>query len=153
MTKNLKAFALAAVVFVAAFAVTTVAQNNIARFDSYAQGAPGFTLQAAGSKYGQIQNVTSTTWGLGAGTAQDTNGTTAFTWDALLPSFPQTNKAGFDAGVLGSTTQRAGSVAQCSDCTNTYTFCVATGTTRGQWRQLISAGATNTTKAGCGASE
>lgn len=146
--KNWKAYGLAAVTFLVAFGGTLVAQNVVQRYDSYSIGAPGFTLQATGSQWGQVQNVNSTTWGLGSGTTQSAIGTTAIKWDTSgLAYFIQTNKVGF--GTTLFTPPAVGAIAQCTDCTNTYTLCVATGTGLAQWRQLISAGATNTQKSGC----
>lgn len=145
--KNLKGFALAAVVFVAAFVITTEAQNFVQRFDSYAQGAPGFTLQSPGPNYGQIVNISSWTWGIGSGTSQSTNGNTAITWSkGGFATFLQTNKAGFDSISI----DLAGAPAICIDCTQPYSLCLATGTQVSQWLNLINLGQVNTTKHGCG---
>lgn len=62
------------------------AQNNRDRFNSNSVGTPGFTLNSAGSFYGQFSNSYNSNqlvsqFNLGYGTSQSVNGTNLVSWD------------------------------------------------------------------------
>jgi len=140
MTK-LKTLLLGALTFSFAFALTGVAQNFVQRYDAYASGAPGFTLQAPGSYYGQIANTGSQTWGLSAGASQSVTGSTvAFKWGLYGAGFKSYTKANISL----LTPDFIGEVVQCTDCTVPYTLCVASGTSVAQFSTTYSS------STGCG---
>lgn len=60
--------------------VGTWAQHNVTRYVAYVTGSPGFVLNSAGSNYGQLSNVGSTSFSLGYGTSTSSLGTAVLTW-------------------------------------------------------------------------
>ena len=66
------------------FVVSGVAaQNRVNRYDSYAVGAPNFTLNSGGSVYGQFgSDGAASKFYLGAGSSQSTTGTAVLTYDS-----------------------------------------------------------------------
>lgn len=78
---------MASVLFGVLCAAPVSAQNVPGRFDAYAIGAPDFTLNSGGTKYGQeFSNAGDSQWSLGYGTTQSTSGTALLTWSGTTNS-------------------------------------------------------------------